>query len=88
MESSTTRPIAMVSAPRVSMLRERSPVQSTISVMTTESGMETAVTSVERRLSRKTRMTMTAMARPSRPSVVSESIDLETCGPWSEATVT
>lgn len=86
-ESSTTRPIAMVSAPSVSMLRERSLVHRTIRARTTESGMETAVTSVERIDARKTRMTMTAKTRPSAPSVVRPSMDLETAGPWSLATV-
>src|ERR1043165_2847808 len=86
-ESSTTRPIAMVSAPRVSMLSDRSRVQSTISARTTESGMETAVTRVERSEARKTRITMTAKSRPSAPSVVRPEIALETAGPWSETTV-
>lgn len=86
-ESSTTRPMAMVSAPSVSMLRERSRVHSTIRARTTESGMETAVTSVERIDARKTRMTRTAKTRPSAPSVVRPSMDLETAGPWSLATV-
>ncbi len=86
-ESSTTRPIAMVSAPRVSMFSERSRVQSTISARTIESGMDTAVTSVERIDARKTRITTTAKSRPSAPSVVRPEIDLETAGPWSETTV-
>lgn len=87
-ESSTTRPMAMVSAPSVSMLSDRSRVQSTISARTIESGMETAVTSVERIEARKTRITTTAKTRPSAPSVVRPEIDLETAGPWSETTVT
>ena len=86
-ESSTTRPMAMVSAPSVSMFSDRSRVQSTISARTTESGMETAVTSVERIDARKTRITTTAKSRPSAPSVVRPEIALETAGPWSETTV-
>ena len=65
-ESSTTRPIAIVSAPRVSMLSERSPVHSTISARTTDSGMETAVTSVERTEARKSRITITAKSQAER----------------------
>ncbi len=86
-ESSTTRPMAMVSAPRVSMFRDRSRVHSTISARTTDSGMDTAVTSVERTEARKTRMIRTAKSRPSAPSVVSPLMDLETAGPWSLTTV-
>ncbi len=86
-ESSTTRPMAMVRAPSVSMLSERSRVHSTISVSSTDSGMEIAVTSVERSEARKRRITTTAKRRPSRPSVVRPSMDLETAGPWSLTTV-
>ncbi len=49
--------------------------------------METAVTSVERTLSRKIRMTTTAIARPSRPSVVRLLIERSTNGAWSVITV-
>lgn len=87
-ESSTTRPMAIVSAPSVSMLRERSRVHSTISARTTDSGMDTAVTRVERIDARKTRMTRAAKSRPRAPSVVRPSMDLETAGPWSLTTVT
>lgn len=80
-ESSTTRPMAMVRAPRVSMLSERSRVHSTISARTTESGMETAVTRVERIDARNTRMTRTAKISPRAPSVVRPAIALETAGP-------
>ena len=86
-ESSTTRPMAMVSAPSVSMFSDRSRVHSTISASTTDSGMETAVTSVERIDARKTRMIRTAKSRPSPPSVVRPSMALETAGPWSLTTV-
>ncbi len=86
-ESSTTRPMAMVSAPSVSMFKERSLVHSTISARTTDSGMDTAVTSVERIDARKTRMTRTAKSRPSAPSVVRPSMDFSTAGPWSLTTV-
>ncbi len=86
-ESSTTRPMAMVRAPSVSMLSDRSSAHSTISARTTDSGMETAVTSVERSEARKTRITITAKRRPSRPSVVRLEMDLATGGPWSLTTV-
>ena len=46
-----------------------------MNVMSTETGIEIAVTSVERTDSRNTRMMITANARPSRPSVASELID-------------
>ncbi len=87
-ESSTTRPMAMVRAPRVSMFRDRSRVHSTISARTTDSGMDTAVTSVERTDARKTRMIRTAKSRPSAPSVVRPSMAFATAGPWSLTTVT
>jgi hypothetical protein len=48
--------------------------------------METAVTSVERKESRNTSMTRTAKARPSRPSVVSPSMDCRMEGASSETT--
>ena len=56
-------------------------------VMSTEVGMEMAVTSVARTDSRKTRITSTAKARPSSPSCVSESIDCWMNGAWSKTTV-
>ena len=86
-ESSTTRPMAMVRAPSVRMLSDSLRVHSTISARTTDSGMETAVTSVERIDARKTRMTRTAKSRPRAPSVVRPLMDLETAGPWSLTTV-
>ena len=45
------------------------------------------MTIVERTESRKTRITRTAMTRPSRPSVVRVSIDCSTNGAWSKTTV-
>ncbi len=86
-ESSTTRPMAMVRAPRVRTFSDRSRVHSTIRARTTDSGMDTAVTRVERIEARKTRITRTAKSRPSAPSVVSPLIDLDTAGPWSLTTV-
>ena len=56
-------------------------------VMSTEVGMETAVTSVERIESRKIRITITAKTRPSSPSWVSDSIDWVMNGAWLKTTV-
>jgi hypothetical protein len=86
-ESSTTRPIAMVSAPRVSRFSERSPVHSASSATTTDSGIDTAVTRVERSDIRNSRITRTANASPSRPSVVSPPIASLTGVPWSNTTL-
>ncbi len=55
--------------------------------MSTEVGIEIAVTSVALIDSRKTRITMTANASPSRPSVASASIDCSMYGAWSKTTV-
>ena len=43
--------------------------------MSTDVGIEIAVTRVARTESRKMRITITAKSRPSRPSVASDSID-------------
>ncbi len=56
-------------------------------VISTEAGIEIAVTIVERIESRKTRMTMTAIARPSMPSTASDSIDCSMNGAWSKTIV-
>ncbi len=86
-ESSTTRPMAIVSAPSVRTFSDRSRVHSTIRARTTDSGMDTAVTRVERIEARKTRITRTAKSRPSAPSVVRPLMDFDTAGPWSLTTV-
>ena len=64
-ESSTTRPIAMVSAPSVMMLSEYPKASMPMKVMSTQAGIEIAVTRVERTDSRKTRITITAKRSPS-----------------------
>ncbi|CNL21770.1 Uncharacterised protein [Mycobacterium tuberculosis] len=46
-----------------------------MNVMSTDVGIEIAVTSVERTDMRNTRITSTAITRPSRPSVASVSMD-------------
>ena len=74
-ESSTTRPMAIVRAPRVRMLREYPTLCRPMNVMSTEVGIEIAVTSVARTESRNNKITSTAKPRPSRPSWVSASID-------------
>jgi hypothetical protein len=79
-ESSTTRPIAIVSAPRVRMLSEYPNAWSPTKVISTLVGIEIAVTSVERTDIRKIRMTMTAKTRPRSPSCASASIDCSTNG--------
>ena len=56
-------------------------------VMSTDTGIEIAVTRVERTDSRNTRITMTAKTRPSRPSVARLSIDCWMNGAWSNTTV-
>ncbi len=64
MESSTTRPIAMVIAARVSMLRVKPKACIPTKATRTDTGMDTATTSVERMESMKTRITMTEATRP------------------------
>ena len=56
-------------------------------VSSTETGIETAVTIVERSEIRKMKMTMTANRRPSRPSCASDSIDCSMNGAWLKTTV-
>ena len=58
-----------------------------MNVISTEVGMEIAVTKVARTESRKTRITSTAKIRPRRPSWVSESIDCWMKGAWSKTMV-
>ncbi|KJL32795.1 hypothetical protein RL72_00147 [Microbacterium azadirachtae] len=74
-ESSTTRPIAIVSAPSVRMFSEYPNAWIPMNVIRTLVGMEIAVTSVERTESRNTRITSTAKTSPSRPSWASDSMD-------------
>ena len=74
-ESSTTRPIAIVSAPRVSTFIVYPVASIPMKVTSTETGIEIAVTIVERTDSRNSRMTSTAAARPSSPSRARLSID-------------
>ncbi len=74
-ESSTTRPMAIVSAPSVRMLSEYPNAWMPMNVIRTLVGIEIAVTSVARTESRNTRMTSTAKNRPRRPSCASASID-------------
>ena len=56
-------------------------------VISTDAGIEMAVTRVERTESRNSRITITAKASPSRPSVASELIDSSMNGAWSKAIV-
>jgi hypothetical protein len=56
-------------------------------VTSSDSGIEIAVTIVERTENRKSRITSTAKIRPSPPSVVRSSTDFSMNGAWSKATV-
>ena len=68
-ESSMTRPMAMVRPPSVSMLRELPRLQRMISAPTTLSGIESPAMTVERQLRRNTQMTMIAKTAPMMPSL-------------------
>ena len=68
MASSTTRPTATARAPRVMMLMVRPARPMMVRAVKMDSGMLTAATSVERRLSRNRKMVRTANRAPSRPS--------------------
>jgi hypothetical protein len=67
-ESSTTRPMATIIPPRVRMFRVMPCHHSTISATSSDSGIETAATSVARPLRRNAKMTSTANSAPSKPS--------------------
>ena len=82
MESSTTRPIAIVRALRVNRFSEYPKPARPIKVTRSEVGIEIAVTRVERHDLRKIRMMMTAKRRPSSPSWIRSSIDFSTNGAW------
>ena len=86
-ESSTTRPIETVSAPRVRMFSEYPPPYNPSNAITSENGMDSAVTTVDRTESRKTRMTRIAIPSPSSPSSVSAVMDSWMNGAWSNTTV-
>ena len=68
MESSITRPMAMVSPPSVSMFRESPRLHRRISAPITLSGIESPAMTVERQLRRKTQMMMIAKTAPMMPS--------------------
>ena len=68
MASSTTRPTATARPPRVMMLMVRPARPMMVRAVKIDSGMLTAATSVERRLSRNRKMVRTAKKAPSRPS--------------------
>ena len=87
-ESSTTRPMAIVSALRVRMFSEKPNWFSPINVTNTEVGIEIAVTMVERIDNRKTRIIRIAKPRPSSPSTVRFSRDFSTNGAWSKIVTT
>ena len=72
MESSMTRPMAMVRPPSVSMLSDSPRHHSRASAPMTLSGIESPAMSVERQLRRKTQMMSTAKTAPARPSRHSE----------------
>ena len=66
--SSTTRPTATARPPRVMMFRVIPVTCITTSAVSTDSGMLTAATSVERRLNRNRKIVITANRAPSPPS--------------------
>ncbi len=75
MESSTTRPMAMVRAPRVRMLRVLPLHHRPTRVISSDSGIDTAAMTVERHERRNARITSTAKSRPSPPSTERSWID-------------
>ncbi len=68
MASSTTRPTATASPPRVMMLIVTPATSMSTSAVMIETGMLIAATSVERRLTRKTKIVRTANSAPRPPS--------------------
>ena len=86
-ESSTTRPIEMVTAPIVRMLSEKSLAHIPMNVSNNDVGIDTAVTRVDRTDMRKIRMMMMAKAKPRRPSTASDSMLFSMKGAWSNTTV-
>ena len=86
-ESSTTRPIEMVTAPIVRMLSEKLLAHIPMNVSNNDVGIDTAVTSVERIDNRKTRITMMAKISPRRPSTASDSMLFSMNGAWSKTMV-
>src|SRR4051812_20476346 len=87
-ESSTTRPMATVIAPRVRMFSENPATCRPMKVTASDTGIDTADTRVERTEARKTRITTRANSRPSPPSVARPLIDSSMNGAWSKTTVT
>ena len=81
-ESSTTRPIAIVRALRVNRFNEYPKPARPIKATSNEVGIEIAVTSVDLQDLRKIRMMITANNRPSRPSSTRSRIDFSTNGAW------
>ncbi len=73
-ESSMTRPMAMVRPPSVSMFSDSPRHQSRARAPTMLRGIERPAISVERQLRRKTQMMSTAKTAPRRPSRHSESM--------------
>ena len=69
------------------MFRVYPPTRSPMRAMTSESGMETAVMSVSRTDSRKTRITSTANSSPSMPSTLRSWIESSMNGAWSKTVV-
>ena len=87
-ESSITRPMAMVSPPSVSMLRELPRLQRMMSAPMMLSGIERPAMTVERQLRRNTQITMMANTAPMRPSRKSDRMLSLTKIDWSTTVVT
>ena len=68
MASSTTRPTAIASPPRVMMLIVTPATSISVRALMIETGMLMAATSVDRRLSRKMKIVMIANSAPRPPS--------------------
>ena len=75
-ESSTTRPMATVSAARVRMFRVKPPTQSPIRAISSDSGIEIAVISVGRSDCRNSRITNTAIAKGGLGTLLEEAEEL------------
>ena len=87
-ESSMTRPMAMVRPPSVSMLRELPRLQRMMSAPMMLSGIESPAMTVDRQLRRNTQMTMIAKTAPTRPSCRSDRMLSLMKIDWSTTVVT
>ncbi len=87
MESSMTRPMAMVRPPSVSMFKDSPRDPRMISAPITLRGIESPAMTVERQLRRKAQMTTTAKSAPRRPSCQSAEMLSSMKTDWSTTVV-